>query len=45
MVRGLYGDDISAEIWAQQEAERLDGVRLLGLASREAELSELLIRL
>ena len=45
MVRCLYGDDIRAEVWPKQQAQSLDGVRLLGLASREAELGELLVRL
>lgn len=43
MVRCLNGDDISAEIWSQKETKGLDGVGFLGLASRETELSELLV--
>ncbi len=44
MVRGLYGDDVSAEVWPEQQTQSLDSVGSLGLASRETELSELLIR-
>ncbi len=43
MVRGFYGDDIGAEVRPEEEAERLDHVRPLGLPARQAELRELLV--
>lgn len=44
MIRGLNGDDVSAEIRTQEQAESLDGVGFLWLASREAQLGELFVR-
>lgn len=43
MVRSLDRDDVRAKVGSQEKAERLDGVGPLGLASGEAELSELLV--
>ncbi len=43
MVRCLNDNNICAEIWPKEKTERLDGIRSLGLASRKAELSELLV--
>ena len=43
MVRCFYGDDISAEIRSQQQAESLNDIGSLWLASGQAELSKLLI--
>ena len=43
MVGCLDGDDVRAEIGSKEETQGLDDVGSLGLASRQAELSELLI--
>ena len=43
VVRGLDGDDVGAEVWPQKQAQGLDGVGLLGLASRQTQLGELLV--
>ena len=44
MVSGFHGDDVSAEVGAQQKTQGLDHVLLLGFAARQAQLRELLIR-
>ncbi len=43
MVRSFDGNDIRAEVWTQQQAQRLDSVGSLRLASGETQLSELLV--
>lgn len=45
VVGGLDGDDIRAEVGPQEQTQRLDGVWSLGLPSRQAQLSELLVGL
>ena len=44
MVGSFHSDDVSAEVGAQQKTQGLDHVLLLGLATRQAQLRELLIR-
>ena len=43
VVGGLDGDDVGAEVRTQQQAERLDGVGLLGLAAGQGQQRELLV--
>ena len=43
VIRSLDGDDVGAEVRAEQEAEGLDDVGSLGLPTRETQLCELFI--
>eukprot|EP00732_Lithocolla_globosa_P002279 Lithocolla_globosa_v1_NODE_1449_length_2569_cov_1158.698886.p2 type:complete len:236 gc:universal NODE_1449_length_2569_cov_1158.698886:1650-943(-) len=45
MVRSLDGDDVGAEVGAEQQAQRADLVGALGLASRQVEKRELFVGL
>ena len=45
MVRGLYGDDIGAEVGPEEEAKRFDDIGSFWLPSGEAQLRELLVGL
>ena len=44
MISRLYGDDVSAEIWPQQETEGFNHIWSLWLATRKIELGELFVR-
>ena len=44
MVSGFHGDDVSGKVRPQEQAESLDLIGFLGLAARQTELCELLIR-
>ena len=43
MVRGLYGDDVSAEVGPEEKTQGLDDIGSFRLPPREAELGELLV--
>ena len=43
MIGGFHDNDVCHEVWAQQQAQGLDLVGLLGLSTGDAELRELLV--
>lgn len=44
MISSFNNNDVCAEIWSQQQAESFDHVWLLGFATRQTQLCELLVR-
>lgn len=44
MVGSFYGDDVSAEVGAEEQADGFNDVSSLGLLSRQRQNRELLIR-
>lgn len=44
MVSSFYGDDVSTEVGAEEQADGFNDIGSLGLVSRQRKNSELLIR-
>lgn len=44
MVSRLYGDDVGTEVWAKQETNGFDDIRMFGFVSGKGEHRKLLIR-